>query len=260
MKLQKKSIAAMLFAMCSIQLSFGQAFTNLYEETNPINNLATANLKGDISSVKVISYYAQEENGQIVKGNESQSDLYNYDADGRLTFHNESIEYNDKGLVSQTSLWRYGKDVSKTVFEYDANNKCVGKKTYDPSNVLLSTSKCVTDAQGNIIREMCTTTDAKANNIKNYTYVNAYTYSPEGIRTSYANKEKSGAVFMSYTYELDDKGNPKKEIMWDEMAGESTLTFKYTKFDEKGNWIECIADRGYGNIKLICREITYVVE
>jgi hypothetical protein len=187
------------------------------------NDLTRENLKGKVKSIESRFYNVVDDPSSTVKGTEvsSRKITTQYDVKGNTTeyislnthdvpYPSRTYKYDERGNCIEIVFPQqdYYPESKNTDFKYDELGNQIEYKSYDMSGSLKLKWKNKFDEKGNKIES------------KSYT---------KGIFGSLTNRT---------TYQYDEKGNVIE--MSNYLPNSSLnykLTYKYDKFDEKGNWV-----------------------
>jgi hypothetical protein len=228
------------FFFLSIFLSCYSNSSKVYTD-NTKNSLTERNLKGKIKTIKVKSCSFVKKIDKIQKKecsieiskyniNGNKTEVFNYSFDGSLNY-TETYQYNEKGLWTKVIiLGSDGSLMSKTSNTFDEKGKIVEDTVNSPST---GTTKTV----------------YKYDDLGNLKQVNSYN-SEDSLesRIIYNCDEKRNMVELLYyikdgtlkfksTTKYDKKDNPIESKTYSSNGNLEVETWKYDKFDKKGNWI-----------------------
>ncbi|MDR1897461.1 MAG: hypothetical protein LBR10_11790 [Prevotellaceae bacterium] len=189
-----------------------------------------AGLKGEVKSVKTVTYQAIEKSGKITKGEIDSLhtiEEYLYDSNGNLIAQNsyesgdhlkEIHTYKYDSIGNRIETDRYysnGMLASKIIHQYDSTGNPIEDIYYRPDGSLSATSIFKYDTDGDLIEE-------------NF-------YDPDGSLSS-------TAIFSEFARKdkYDNCGNPIETIFYQPDRILFKDTYKY-KYDSKGNWTERIS-------------------
>ncbi len=202
-----------------------------------VNDLKRNKLKGDVTSVAELEYSVAEGGRKARKDSLRIRMVTSFDSNGNAM---EFVTYSPDDKVQSRSVYEYDKDGNfieikrykadgslhvTTKLEYDRVGNIVGEENYDPSGGLFMTTKGK--------------------------YVN-------GNRIVYDRFGPNGHLFLKSNYKFDKKGNEIEEREFDSHHGlKYTTTYKYSKYDKKGNWLRKVVYKNKEPRTIIEREITY---
>lgn len=269
-----------------LSLLFLTACTN-YKKTD----LDNYQLKGNVSSVKMLTYYADSKFGEIIKGELLYDgvSVVDFNKSGYITSISSYIK---NGNLYSKSKYSYREDKLDTVIVYDSNGDLMNKMFFiwDDDKLL---SNLNYDSEGK-------------ETFKNiYEYENGYVKTvlfydeDELVDKQIITKRDGENVLESFSYDKTGKEKGKHINEWDnniqvkieyiasnddssysiflengltvksencyvlmnsiDMSMKEIYFYDY-EFDNKDNWIKCIVFKGNGKIpyRVIEREITYI--
>lgn len=219
--------------------------TNIFAMAQEKRNLIeTHHLKGRVKTIKEIPYNAEEQDGKIIKITQGKPTIGRYDEYGNVVEESTiafadyplTVKYNnkygDKNNLAETKVNISGSINMKIGYEYDDKNRLISVKIYSENesepyyqevNKYNEGRKIEEDlySEGEFARKWRYTYDKKGNKIE------ATAYTPDGV------------VDDKVVYQYDDKDNIVGEWnCYDDSCSNRIYTYKYTKYDAKGNWIE----------------------
>ena len=217
---------------------------------NKKNDLQRENLKGNVKSVKEVSYEAVDKFGKITKG---KKDWAWYDSKS-----NSNIKFDKKGnLIEYSDFSSEGELYSKHISTYDDNGKFIEEIKYDKDGkkVFITKIKEVEngnareykryDLEGNLILKGISKYDDNHNLIESSRYKAdgsldskiIYKYDENDNKIEYSMYKSDGTLIYQDKSKFDKNGN-EVEVNYYGSEGElmAKANYQYT-FDDKNNWI-----------------------
>ena len=207
----------------------------LFSSYSGKTSLTKENLKGKVKTLILTKHYVLDSLGVIKKGKVTENKfILNYNEKGNIT---NRTEYGTDGKLTSNRIYKYdekGNEIerydsvkkSRTTFVYDDK----GRKIESLSGRTLHKFKYKYNQSGIMIECSEYNSDSTLYSKEEYNVKGQLTK-----RTSYSNGKSDGES----RYKYDVKGNEiefyfKLDTFF---LIESTSTYKYTKFDNLGNWI-----------------------
>lgn len=181
--------------------------TPIAQHPTPINDVRAMGLLGPVCEVTIHEYDAYQEDDKLVKGDEIEN-------------NRSQMKFNAKGLVT-LDLW--GGE-----YTYDANGKFV--------KGVSTKSKMRRDDKGRVVFYSQRNDDED-----DAMFQNEFTYDNQGRIIKIDRQFWETTAHETFIYEGDNI-YPSKRILkcFDEgTVIDSETEYKYTKFDDHGNWTEC---------------------
>ena len=170
----------------------------------------------------------------------------------------EVFTHNDNGTMKSIKNTKNGKPVSSISIQTDKDGKYTTAQESDSMNKL---SSYYTDLSENDYGQLTSLRKFKADSTLESSMTSTY---DKQIFKGNEVKDSVGKVTYSSTVKLDDKNNvierATKTVTKDSTINK-VITYKYTSFDDKGNWTERTeTDENGRPVKVTKREITYYKE
>ena len=256
------------------------------------NELSEVGLKGNVQSIREISYSATETNDTIIKGDIVYSeDLKNYFAtynqDGNLT---EIINYDNTNTVIDRWKFLYSSDGKALGGNYYLNDNTLSDSTYYVYNKkgyvteyyhyfadgkLKNKIYSFYDRKGNITEEKLIDADnmlyrttkcyyKHKNLIKdssfdaagNLLYTSSYIYNNKDCLIKQTIFNGDGKINSQGTYSYNENGDIEES--YSEIPGQKPVKYYYTyKYDSCNNWIQKITFINNSAVFLTVRQIYY---
>ncbi|QLC65979.1 RHS repeat protein [Flavobacterium sp. LPB0248] len=209
------------------------------------------NLKGNVKSVTFKVFEAIDQDGVLVKGKEHAG----------LFMGNSVTTYNKKGFKSEYIVYSLNNELVEYHKKYKYNWRGLVKEEeeFHSNGELKNTRVFNYKVEKDSLRIIEKSTSEKDKNYankydrnKNLVYYggNTLMYDKDGRLL----KEKD--AYTTNSYEYDANGNMTRRL-YVGMYSSIDMIFKYTKLDDKGNWIEQIESRD-GKAKFITeRKLEY---
>lgn len=256
------------------------------------NDLAIANLKGNVKSVKELSFKAKDEFGRIIKGDRARASdfqkdvfiLYNksgnriednrYNRDDSL-HERYTFIYDDKDRLIEEN-W-FARIDRRFLFKYDENNYLVERNWFDPDGSLKRKTIYHYNEKGNLTEESAFNSDGSLNSKYTFEYdlngnrikerwydhtakpigIIENKYDRKGNLTEIINYSATGELIRTEKYTYDRKGNPLEEA-WYNREGKQIRFHTYTyQYDSRGNWTKRIEFNFNVPVFVVTREIDY---
>lgn len=232
------------------------------KETTAKNDLKALNLKGEIKSVVVKNYLADEKNGQFVKGPKASQLFKTFNKNGNLlksigSYSNEvERRYSNDGLLTEEINYWNQKIVRHYYFTYDGQQRETQVLIYGQSGVLeqkrislYNDQKAfvetkILDGEDRLLSRSISSKDDLGREVKKEFFnaqnqgegVFIYMYDEDGRKIldhSIGKDEKENSL-QRFVY--NDDGNTIQNTIktWYE---DTIIEYSYVKFDAYGNWI-----------------------
>lgn len=228
-------------------------FFNSCQNNNVRNDLNEVALTGKVKSVIETNYEPIEKFGDIIKGEKikgyasSEATLYN--SEGNVI---ENIRYRSDGEMEYKSIFKFDEKANKIQKDvYNSNKELEGRWEYNYDDKGMISETNIYDSIGKFIRKIKCEYDINGRVIEDYTY-NSDGKLEERMTLDYIdakNKTESiynanGDLIFKNVYEYDEnKTLMRQEYNIYGLYGKdirTLYTYKYTKYDKEGNWIERI--------------------
>lgn len=187
------------------------------EKEKKLSDIERMELKGNIKSIKCITYNVKEKFGELVK------EKITYDK-----YENYEIIFNDKGNQIENNSIPYGELESKTTYEYDDKGNLKETNEYSSNGDLVEKAIYIFDNEGNPTKCDIYNSDGKLQNKINWIYF--------GKRTKeYIKYDENGQIELKYEYEYEGEELIETKQYSSKQKVEKVHKFKY---DNDGNQIE----------------------
>lgn len=224
------------------------------------SDLAMENMKGEVSSNVVSTYFAIEKFGEVEKVNLVEKVVYKYNKQGNIVgrkdyFSDGSLKweynylYDSKGNKSKEQNYNaVYENRFYNLYQYDEkgnltdkiNDDKVFKHAYKYNDI------------GNLIEE-------KHYSGKDVLSKYVYTYDEKNYKIDAKYYSGGDSLYKTTSYQYDEKGNLKKESSIAPNSNESyERIYKYEDYDKKGNWLKQIV--AITNFEFSKKDIILVVE
>jgi len=260
--------------------------------SKPQNALIANGLKGRVKVLSKTVYSANEESGEIQKGqiqtksihsfneNGASLELKDYDYKENVNSTNVSTyDLNDK--IIESLLYLNDKLITKKTFKYDERGNEIERNEYNSKNGLVSKNIFIYDKKGNMLEERFYNQNGSLNKkflIRNDKHGNkievvgsrsdgtveyklSQKYDREGNllkRTMSDPTIENMEVMQTFKYDKDNKLIEETSDYSDMPILKKTTTYVYDKYDIKGNWLNRLEkDLELNAIRLTEREIEY---
>ena len=188
---------------------------------------------GNVKVLKEFTYLAFEKFGEPAVGDLVFSYVEEYDSDGKKT----KVEHDD-GIVFKSEYSNKGQKVKMSYYNKDGELKIVSKFEYNDKGQEVKDSAF--DIDGKLI------------------YVYKYEYNDKRQEVKKSSFDKDGKPTEVSKFEYNDKGQKIRSSHYNEDGElERALEYKYTKFDDKNNWIEQEAYTKNKILSIVKREFIY---
>ena len=258
------------------------------------NNLKEMNLYGKVKTFKITPYKLVDYFGKITKGEKQEfwrgdvvivfdekgykAENNTYNKVGQLS-QKVIYKYDDKGKRLSRDLYNsYGKLQMKFLYVYDNKGSKTAYNSYSPTGELNDSYLYKNDDKGRMLEEIWIKKDKSFGSKYTYEYdklgklsrmcqytisenqvdnCTSYKYDNNGRIAEIEIYSGNNALSRRSVITYDDKGN-EKEIKYYDGKGIFLEERSYTyKFDNNGNWVECIESINQFPKSFLEREITY---
>ncbi len=208
---------------------YSQDFTLTYNENGlPLKVVEKVTEKGEVIEDYYICEYTYDENGLLIKTNESWVKSgtkvveYTYDENGLLIRAKDSTTYSDSYSCTEIVEYTYDENrvLTKEVVEIEGEPE--DKSTFDYTYTY--------DANGNLIMMI-----REASN-----EIHCYTYDEKGNIIKYSFNYGNGAHTGIYEYTYDTNGNMIREVY-------SNVYTRDWIYDDEGNRVKGVCTYNYGD-------------
>lgn len=285
-----KNVTLLLLITILTSCISNQKNNKIGSEINADNDLGKLNLKGNVKSIKQISYKAFDIFGELQKGevnNVGNSCFY-------LTFNEngneiEKIYYNSDGTVDDKWITKYDEEgneiennnftsdgslLFKLIHKFDNKGNRIESNTYNSDGSINSNSTHKYDEKENYIESISHISDGYSAKKETYSYddkgnvIEKNGYEADGsIRFKFlfhyddkGNKIEDSYITSDYTtnstFKFDNKGNVIEEL--ESINKSESIKNKYTyEYDEKDNWIKKVVYKNLTPTVMLERDIVY---
>ncbi len=252
-----------IVGMAIIITSCNQKPSSTDNSHKPVPDVQSENLKGNVQQVETNTYLVDSATGQ--KGKLESTSIEKYDDNGYQTYYSSytskdsatyvtTSEHNANGYFTGQSTTKNGKPLSSLKVDVDSTGKYMMATSYDSTG---KEDAFYDDINSNEYGEILSAKGHHPDSTLKMTFSNNFdsVYYVGG-----ESKDSVGKVTYSSTVKLDDKKNP---IQTDETnvtkdsTTNTTTTFAYDKWDDKGNWTQQTTSEKGKPKKIIERTITY---
>jgi hypothetical protein len=207
------------------------------------NDLLSLNLNGNVKTIHDTTFNATDKSGAIVKGSVVSVSYMLFNEKGNLAEDSDGTgeKYNtrslhkidEKGLRTESFLYRNNKLNFRYTYKYDAEGNKIECGGYKPEDSTLFTKQTYKyNPGGNLIEECFYLSDGKLSSKIIYQYDDKGNIAEE---KTYGSDSKIMAVLRN---KYNDKGNITESCFFDAQNNPgSKYNYRY-KYDEQNNWRE----------------------
>lgn len=190
------------------------------------NSLIKENLKGNVKSLKGVSFEAIEKFGKIVKGIKKIDHTYKPKG---MIYQDLFKKFNEKGFVIESKFTLFQGQLNFT-YEYDNKNHLIERNSYNIDGSLKESEKYKYNNKGNQIESNCYNKDGSLK------YKTKSKYDNKGNLIEQVEYNADGSLEYKDSFKYDNKGNLIEQI---ELNTKEIINYKITsRYDTNGNVIE----------------------
>ena len=228
-------------------------FVSCNSNESSIPQVKFGGLNGNVLKLKETHYTVTQKFGEMLPDEITQISINEFDKDGnsvQLGFYKEDGSFYYKIKTE----WKDGKAITET--HYSDNNEeptitlSVAERSKNYVKWTVNPGKEDESFREQFIDGLTVTSKNDKGEIET-----VLKYDKKGFVIE--QKQITGSMAFRVVSELDDKGNPLKQIMYDEDGESSTRTYTYPDYDKKGNWITQVITEDGTVEEIVKREISY---